>query len=95
MNSAPVLTPNELTLWIGAFQVLFGVVALVLSGRMGRERAGFATAPLGAMFVITGLLKLLNGRIADAILWPVAGLAFAIAVGVFVRNVRASRARRV
>jgi hypothetical protein len=95
MTSAPVLTPNELTLWIGALQVCFGVAALVLAGRLGRERVGFATAPLGAMFLITGLLKLLNDRIADAILFPAAGLAFAIAVGVFVRNIRASRVRRV
>jgi uncharacterized membrane protein HdeD (DUF308 family) len=93
MTREPVLTEAELSLWIGVFQVLLGMFTLVVARRVGRQRAGLATAPLGAMFLITGLLKLLQGRIADAILLPAAGVAFVIAAGWFVGNVRASKRR--
>ena len=51
MNSAPVPTTSELTLWIGAFQVLLGAGLLVAQWRKGRQPGDYAMGPLGAMFM--------------------------------------------
>ena len=91
--SQPVLTTEELGVWIAGLKVLFGTVTLAWALRH-RDQAMPTTAPFGAGLLASGTVRLLVGRVPDRILTPVATLLLVTIAAWFVYEVWAERARR-
>lgn len=87
--------PTGLTVagnWLAVVQVVFGFVALV-TGLRNRGTQTEIVAPLGAVFLIQGVARLLGGTVAAGILITVEAAVLAAAIAWFVRVNRASGAR--
>ena len=91
--SDPVLTEEELAVWVGALQAVFGSFMLVFGRRRRWEMSPFVT-PLSAMWIVIGLLKMLEDLLPERILLAGSAVAWALVIAWMVQVWRVSRARR-
>ena len=91
--SEPVLTHEELAVWIGALQAAFGSV-MVLVGLRRRSETAANTARLGALFVLAGMLKLLKDLVPENVLISAALLCGLLVMAWYLRDRRKRPARR-
>jgi uncharacterized membrane protein HdeD (DUF308 family) len=88
--SDPVLTHEELAVWIGALQAVFGSM-LVLFALRRRTETSANTARLGALLVLVGILKLLQDVVPDNVLISAALAAGLLVMAWFIRDRRKHR----
>ena len=91
--SDPVLTEEELSIWVGALQAALGSM-LLLFGLRRRSEAWTTNARLGALLAISGMLKLLEDFVPERILVSVAVVAGLLVLAWYLRDRRLERARR-
>ena len=89
----PVMTVEELGIWLAGLEVAFGAAMLVF-GLRDRSRFRRTMAPLGAWFVFAGAFRLLGPRLPLTIVMPLTVVVTVALVAWFVRQYRASRAGR-
>ena len=91
--SDPVLSEEELAVWVGALQALFGSMML-LFGLRRRSETSATNARIGALCVIGGMLKLLEDLVPERILVSAAAVAGLLVLAWYIRDRRIERARR-
>ena len=91
--SDPVLTEEELAVWVGALQAVAGSM-LLLFGLRRRSQEWTNNARIGALFVISSMLKLLEGLVPETVLISAASVAGLLVIGWYIRDRRRTRAQR-
>jgi len=89
--SQPVMTMEELSVWIGGLEVAFGVGALVFGLR--NRQLVTPIAPLGALAILAGSLRLFARHFPNRIVLPLAAIAAVALLVWFVREARALKRR--